>query len=101
MWNGVRFGHSHVVLVGAPFSPVYVKLLLLGQVWLMPHFMHGCVPASPYFPAAWTKAVACRGTRRTTMQQIICLAMQDAKGQLSGVLPDLPSNGRYEYHGNS
>lgn len=47
------------------------------------------------------KAVAGRGTHRSTMHQIVCLAMQDAKGQLSGALPDLPSNGRYEYHGNS
>lgn len=47
------------------------------------------------------KAVAGGGTHRSTMHQIVCLAMQDAKGQLSGALPDLPSNGRYEYHGNS
>ena len=87
-------------------SECYTKLLLLGPVWLMQGFMHGYGPASPSIPAAWTGPRLQHAKQRDAPKyvaavQIVCPAMQDAEGQLSGVLPDLPSNGRYEYRGNS
>ena len=91
------------------------------EIWLLPLARPGVWPDLHLLERAWlmrtprtwicssmragsrflVQAVASRVRRHQVMSRLVLLGLQDEEGRLSGVLPELPSNARYEFRGNS